>query len=107
MELYWKHSLPLRDSGKGIPYPFLFLFVADGLSNLLQKEVCSVESPQFGCVGDHREFHILFDADTLLFFPGSVDEASKVKDIVEVYANGTGKLINPAKCSIIFRRLGS
>jgi hypothetical protein len=46
----------------------------------------------------------LFADDTLLFFRASVEEATRVQQIVDIYANGTGQLINPTKCSIIFSK---
>jgi hypothetical protein len=49
-------------------------------------------------------FPPFIDDDTLLFFRASSDEALKVKKIIDVYANGTGQLINPAKCSIIISK---
>jgi hypothetical protein len=47
-------------------------------------------------------FHLLFADDQLWFFRASIDEATGVKAIIDNYANGTGQLVNPAKCSVIF-----
>jgi hypothetical protein len=46
--------------------------------------------------------HLLFADDSLLFFQAKVEQANKVKEILEVYATSTGQLINPNKCSIMF-----
>jgi hypothetical protein len=38
-----------------------------------------------------------------LFFKANDEQATKVKEILETYAKGTGQLINPAKCPILFK----
>jgi hypothetical protein len=97
---------PSRGLRQGDPLsPFLFLFVADGLSALLQREVeSSAILPIKVCRGAPGISHLLFADDTLLFFRASVEEATRVQQIVDIYANGTGQLINPTKCSIIFSK---
>jgi hypothetical protein len=95
---------PTRGLRQGDPLsPFLFLFVADGLSALLQSEVVNNGiSPIRVCRGAPGVSHLLFADDTLLFFRASVDEATRVKNVMDVYAKGTAQLISPSKCSIIF-----
>jgi ribonuclease HI len=95
---------PTRGLRQGDPLsPFLFLFVADGLSALLSREVQNNGiSPVKVCRRAPGISHLLFADDTLLFFRASEDEALRVKHVIEEYANGTGQLINPNKCSIIF-----
>jgi hypothetical protein len=71
----------------------------------LHKEVeLNGISPIKVCRGAPGISHLLFADDTLLFFRASTQEATKVRKIIEIYANGTGQLINPAKCSITFSR---
>jgi hypothetical protein len=68
----------------------------------LQKEVeINGISPIKVCRRAPGVSHLLFADDTLLFFRSSPQEASKVKKIIDTYANGTSQLINPAKCSVI------
>ena len=46
--------------------------------------------------------HLLFADDTLLFFKAEKEEAQKVQEVLNTYANATGQFINPAKCSALF-----
>jgi hypothetical protein len=38
----------------------------------------------------------------LLFFRANAEEATKIQGVLNTYANSTGQLINPGKCSILF-----
>jgi hypothetical protein len=79
------------------------LFVADGLSTLLQKEVdTNGIEPVRICRRAPGVSHLLFADDSLLFFKAQGDQALKVKEILDTYASSTGQLINPGKCSIMF-----
>ena len=95
---------PTRGLRQGDPLsPYLFLFVADGLSRVLQQEsdqgniqglrVCR-RAPEIS--------HLLFADDSLLFFHAQADQAARVKLALDRYCKGTGQLINPDKCSIFF-----
>jgi hypothetical protein len=44
----------------------------------------------------------LFADDTLLFFKANGDQALRIKQTLDTYAAGTGQVINPSKCSILF-----
>jgi hypothetical protein len=95
---------PSRGLCQGDPLsPFLFLFVADALSTLFQREVTDGNIvPLKVCRRVPGVSHLLFADDSLLFFKANVEQANRVKDILEVYAASTGQLINPNKCSIMF-----
>jgi hypothetical protein len=95
---------PTRGLRQGDPLPpFLFLFVADGLSTLLQKEVHEQNiEPLRICRRAPGISHLLFSDDSLLFFKAQVDQAAKIKEVLDVYTSSTGQLINPDKCSILF-----
>jgi hypothetical protein len=83
--------------------PFLFLFVADALSTLLQKEVNeNAIEPVKICRRAPGVSHLLFADDSLLFFKANGEQVLKIKEILETYATSTGQLINPSKCSIMF-----
>jgi hypothetical protein len=71
MKPCWKHSLLHRGLRQGDPlFPFLFLFVADGLSTLLQKEVeLNGIFPIKVCQRALGVSHLLFADDTLFFGP--------------------------------------
>ena len=46
--------------------------------------------------------HLLFADDSMLFFKGSIDQALAVKNVILRYEKGTGLLLNPDKCSMMF-----
>jgi hypothetical protein len=95
---------PTRGLSQGDPLsPFLFLFVADGLSTLLKREVeVNGISPIKVCHRAPGVSHLLFADDTLLFFCADEDEAVRVRHVIDLYSIATGQLINLSKCSIIF-----
>lgn len=99
----FSHSRGLR---QGDPLsPFLFLFVADALSTLLNKSmVVDGLAPVVICRNAPAISHLLFADDSLLFFRASVDQVTIVKDVLTMYAMAMGQLINPSKCSILFSR---
>ena len=83
--------------------PFLFLFVTDVLSELLNQGVRSrAIEPMKICRAAPGVSHLLVADDTLLFFKANQQQAEGVKSIINVYENATGQLINPLKCSILF-----
>jgi hypothetical protein len=93
---------PSRGLRQGDPLsPFLFLFVADGLSTLLQNaiDIHTIE-PLRVCRNAPGVSHLLFADDSLLFFKAQGDQAQRVLEILDTYASSTGQLINPGKCSI-------
>jgi hypothetical protein len=64
---------PSRGLHQGDPLsPFLFLFVADGLTKLLQKEVVehNLQELHICCRGPGIS-HLLFENNSLLFFQAS------------------------------------
>src|SRR5438132_14093753 len=95
---------PTRGLRQGDPLsPYLFLFIADGLSNILQK--FSMEGriqPIKVCRRAPGVSHLLFGDDSLLFFKATPDQARSVKEVLHMYAMCTGQLINPTKCSMLF-----
>lgn len=95
---------PSRDLRQGDPLsPFLFLFIADGLSLLLQEKVAQgALSPIQICKRAPDVSHLFIADNTLLFFKADNQQAGVVKEILASYASAIGQLINPAKCSILF-----
>jgi hypothetical protein len=89
--------------GKVTLYPFLFLFIVDGLSALLNKGIVDNMIPPIKvCRRAPGVSHLLFADDTLLYFKATRDQAERVKQSLDVYASCTGQLINPDKCSFLF-----
>jgi hypothetical protein len=84
-------------------FPYLFLFVADGLSQILQHEVQSGTLHELKlCRRAPGVSHLLFADDTMLFLKVSEQQARMVDKVMCMYERCKGQLINPAKCSIMF-----
>jgi len=83
--------------------PYLFLFVADGLSLLMKQ---AVEEPQLQAISICRQAprisHLLFADDTMLMFRANGEQARKIKEVLKMYESSTSQLINPEKCLIMF-----
>ena len=83
--------------------PYLFLFVAEALSLLLQNACVNGTLKEFRLNKNAPGIsHLLFVDDSLLFFKGSIDQALTIKNILNMYERGTGQLLGPDKCSIMF-----
>ena len=96
---------PTRGLRQGDPLSlYLFLFVADGLSTLINRKVSVGAIQELKvCRNAPGVSHLLFADDTLLFFSrATADQAAEVKDILETYGRCTGQQVNPTKCSIMF-----
>ena len=95
---------PSRGLRQGDPLsPFLFLFVADGLSAILKSKVQSGDIvPVKICRRAPGISHLLFADDTMLFFQATRDQAEQVKAALDLYSVATGQSLNYDKCSIFF-----
>lgn len=96
---------PSRGLRQGDPLsPYLFLFVADALSMLLQKGVQdnSIEELK---ISRHAPgiSHLLFADDALLFFKANSEQANKIRALLQRFEEGTGQQLSPAKCSLLTR----
>jgi hypothetical protein len=97
----FKPSCALRQGDSLSPY--LFLFVVDGLSKLIQQEVTNNHLKELKiCRRTPGISHLLFADDTLVFFETSAGQAAMLRGVLEKYEKGTGQLINPAKSSLLF-----
>ncbi|XP_021593063.1 uncharacterized protein LOC110600514 [Manihot esculenta] len=96
--------IPTRGLRQGDPIsPYLFFIVAEGLSLLIQNR----ESQGLiqGCPakqGCPRISHLFFADNSLLFFKGTVMEASQVISLLAVYEKASGQSINFDKSAIMF-----
>jgi hypothetical protein len=83
--------------------PYLFLFVVDGLSKLLQKEMNQGHLKELHiCRRAPSISHLLFADGTLLFMHVSNEQVEAIKRVLDTFEKGTGQLINPMKCSVMF-----
>lgn len=82
---------------------YLFLFVADGLVNFLNKEVpVGRITPVKVARNSPGVSNLLFADDSMLFFKASVDQVITVKNVLQVFHGCTGQLLSSSKCSILF-----
>jgi hypothetical protein len=64
----------------------MFLFVADGLSTLLQNAVdTNIIEPLKVCCSAPGVSHLLFADDSLLFFKAQGDQAQRVLEVLDSY----------------------
>ena len=87
------HSFsPTQGLKQGDPLsPYLFLFVAEALSLLLNDACARGVLQEFKLTRRAPGIsHLLFTDDSLLFFKGSFDQALEIKNILTVYEKGTG-----------------
>jgi hypothetical protein len=83
--------------------PYLFLFVADGLSCMIRREIDLGALKELHiCRRGAGISHLLLDDDSLLFFEGSVNQAMVIKLILNHYEWSTGQQISLGKCSIMY-----
>jgi hypothetical protein len=93
---------PTRGLRQGDPLsPYLFLFVADGLSKVLQNEASNRTIQVVKVSRRAPEItQLLFADDSLLFFRASEAQANSIKATLDRYCIGTCQKINFDKCSI-------
>lgn len=96
--------VPSKGLRQGDPLsPFLFLFVDDALSSLVNKAIVEDGLVPVRIFRNAPAIsHLLFADDSLLFFRATGQQAAMVKGLLNTYALSTGQLINPSKCSILF-----
>jgi hypothetical protein len=94
---------PTRGLRQGDPLsPYLFLFVAEGLSRLLRQEINSGQLNELKiCRQSPGISHLLFADDSILFFEANMDQAMRVKSILSKYELATGQILSPDKCSLL------
>ena len=95
---------PSRGLRQGDPLsPYLFLFVAEGLSCILNNYVERQELEEIKiCRRAPGVSHLLFADDSLLFFKANGQQAEKIKEAIKMFEQCTGQRINPGKCSVLF-----
>lgn len=94
---------PSKGLRQGDPLsPYLFLFVADGLASLLRKEVLGGSlNPLKVAWNSPGILNFLFADDSLLFFKATA-QASKIKEVLNLFQGCTGQLLSQSKCSMLF-----
>lgn len=95
---------PCRGLRQGDPLsPYLFLFVADGLARIFNREVKGGSiSPVKVARNSPGISNLLFADDSLVFFKATCDQARAVKNALTLFQKCTGQLLSSSKCSILF-----
>lgn len=98
---------PSRGLRQGDPLSlYLFLFVAEGLSCLPDKEIWHGKvTPLKMARGSLGISNLLFADDSLLFFKACKEEAESVSQVLDKFQKGSGQLLSNSKCSIMFSEL--
>jgi hypothetical protein len=95
---------PSRGLRQGDPLsPYLFLFVGESLSCILDKWTSQGHiTPLKVARGAPGISNLLFADDSLLFFKSTPEEARAIDSALNLFQRGMGQLLSPSKCSILF-----
>lgn len=95
---------PTRGIRQGDPIsPYLFLICAEGLTNMLKSM-----GPQFISRGIRVSFHapwishLLFANDCLIFTQATKKGAERIAEILDMYNQGSGQMVNKQKSAVFF-----
>ena len=84
------------------PLSIPFLFVADGLSRLVERRIESGELQELRiCRQSPGISHLVFAKNILLVFKASPDQVNIVKQLLNNYNRTTGQLLSPTKFSLL------
>lgn len=95
---------PERGLRQGDPLsPYLFLLCAEAFSALLQKAERdgSIAGVRI-CQAAPSTSHLLFDDDSLILIRATEGDAKQLQDILDLYENCSGQMINKAKSAVVF-----
>jgi hypothetical protein len=83
--------------------PYLFILCAEGLSALLQNAESGgkIEGIKV-CRGAPRVNHLFFADDLLILMSARCADAQVLKNILNIYEQASGQVINKDKSSILF-----
>lgn len=83
--------------------PYLFVLCAQAFSALLHNaEINGSFSGVKVCMGSPSVTHLFFADDSLLAMKANTNEASTLKEIMQLYENCSGQCVNVEKSSIMF-----
>jgi hypothetical protein len=98
--------VPQRGLRQGCPLsPYLFILCVEGLSALFQKaeEDGSLHGVQV-CPAAPRINHLFFADDSLIFLKVNDSSARKLQDILALYEDASGQMVNIEKSAIMFSK---
>ena len=94
---------PTRGIRQGDPLsPYLFLFVAEGLSSLLKGAEARGEIGVRVCRDAPEVSHLLFVDDSLILMHADKRNADNLKSILDRYCINSGQMVSDAKSSVFF-----
>ncbi|XP_026384521.1 uncharacterized protein LOC113280088 [Papaver somniferum] len=86
-------------------YPYLFLFCMEALYRTLSHvEDLGIISGVQICKNDPSINHLLFADDCMVFCKANLSEAQNLKDILNLFGNTSGQLINFRKSGVFFSK---
>jgi len=90
------YVVPSRGIRQGDPIsPYFFLFVAEGLSNLLLRAFASQSIRGYHlCSNAPVISHLLFAYDTLIFCGAKKAQAMAIKDVLLLYEQASSQQVN-------------
>ena len=97
---------PSRGLRQGDPIsPYLFLLCADAFSMLIDKAAREhlIQGVRI-CRGSPRVSHLFFSDDSILFAKATLQECSRVPDIISKYERASGQRVNLSKTEVAFSR---
>ena len=98
--------VPQRGLRQGCPLsPYLFIMCAEGLSALFRKaeEDGSLTGVQI-CPSAPKINHLFFADDSLVFMKVNAASALKLQEILSLYEDASGQMINKDKFAIMFSK---
>ncbi|KAK1650817.1 hypothetical protein QYE76_068622 [Lolium multiflorum] len=98
--------VPQRGLRQGCPLsPYLFILCAEGLSALFRKaeEEGSLQGVQV-CPTAPTINHLFFADDSLIFMKVNEPSAQKLLEILELYEDASGQMINKDKSAVMFSK---
>lgn len=101
---YLDHIIPQRGLRQGDPLsPYLFIICAEGLSAPIREaeEKGEIEGIRM-CPGAKRVSHLFFADDTLILLKATPRGARCLQQILELYEEVSGQVVNKDKTSIMF-----
>ncbi|XP_019163182.1 PREDICTED: uncharacterized protein LOC109159537 [Ipomoea nil] len=96
--------IPGRGLRQGDPLsPYLFLFVAEGLSAMIERRMSPGELHGVTVArGAPSISHLLFADDSFLFHRATVEESVQMRYVLDTYAKASGQYINYDKSAACF-----
>ncbi|XP_019158571.1 PREDICTED: uncharacterized protein LOC109155342 [Ipomoea nil] len=95
--------VPGRGLRQGDPLsPYMFLMVVEGLSALIDDRMRRNAAWSAGSKGAPVISHLLFADDCFLFMRADTVESINMKDVLDVYAEASGQVVNFDKSMVCF-----